>query len=328
MIVESALSLVGKNVLITTYTNENLDQIRSYFLERCGLVPEHVTVLSWFTFLLQHGVRPYQNQVTSRPRIPSIAFGTLPTEAQFTRREDVERFFFDTNGNVFSERTAELACACDANSNGKVVERLSQIYDHIFIDEMQDLAGFDLEFLKRLFMSEIGVTAVGDPRQGTFSTNRGKKNAKFRKSGIAEWISQQREADLISVTERNECYRCNQAICDFADALFLNLPATRSLNKTITGHDGIFTISKKQVLSYVAEHKPIVLRWDKRSDTMGLQAINIGVSKGRTYDRVLIFPTKPMVRYLSTKKIEDAGDLSKFYVAVTRARFSVSFVVG
>jgi hypothetical protein len=55
--------------------------------------------------------------------------------------------------------------------------------------------------------------------------------------------------------------------------------------------------------------------------------MNIGASKGSTFDRVLIFPTKPMLKYL-----ED-GDPSKLkrpealYVAVTRARHGVAFVV-
>jgi len=60
---------------------------------------------------------------------------------------------------------------------------------------------------------------------------------------------------------------------------------------------------------------------------MNYPAINIGVSKGRTYDRVLIFPTKPMKIYLKTKDIKKAGDISKLYVAITRARFSVAFVL-
>jgi DNA helicase-2/ATP-dependent DNA helicase PcrA len=55
--------------------------------------------------------------------------------------------------------------------------------------------------------------------------------------------------------------------------------------------------------------------------------MNIGLAKGRTYDRVLIFPTKPMKEYLKTQEVAKAGDIAKLYVAVTRARFSVAFVV-
>ena len=95
----------------------------------------------------------------------------------------------------------------------------------------------------------------------------------------------------------------------------------------MTGHDGIFEIASKDVLDYYDKHRPAVLRWDKRANTLGLSAMNIGLSKGRTYDRVLIFPTAPMKAYLATGDLSRAGDLAKFYVAVTRARYSVAFVV-
>ncbi|MFR3195551.1 MAG: 3'-5' exonuclease [Waltera sp.] len=52
-----------------------------------------------------------------------------------------------------------------------------------------------------------------------------------------------------------------------------------------------------------------------------------GSSKGLTFDRVLIYPTQPMLNWLSGKsKDMKAESLSKFYVAVTRAKYSVAFV--
>ena len=58
-----------------------------------------------------------------------------------------------------------------------------------------------------------------------------------------------------------------------------------------------------------------------------MDANNIGASKGRGYDRVLVFATKPMLAYLKTGDVSKAGDRSKLYVAATRARHSVAFVV-
>ncbi|TDD29176.1 hypothetical protein E1287_31465 [Actinomadura sp. KC06] len=55
--------------------------------------------------------------------------------------------------------------------------------------------------------------------------------------------------------------------------------------------------------------------------------MNMGQSKGQTFDRVLIFPTSKLKTYLHTCNPADAGDRAKFYVAVTRARHSVSFVL-
>jgi hypothetical protein len=60
---------------------------------------------------------------------------------------------------------------------------------------------------------------------------------------------------------------------------------------------------------------------------MGLSAMNIGVSKGSTFDRVLIFPTKPMLKYIKTKDPSALTAPERLYVAVTRTRRSVAFIV-
>lgn len=326
-IVEEAVAMPGKRLLITTYTNQNVDQLKAYFIEKCGFLPRNVKLLSWFTFLLQDGVRPYQSFVTKRPRIEGIYFGELTPAAQYSAKGAPDSYFVNTAGEIFKDRVAEFVCTSDDNSGGLVLNRLNLTYDHIFIDELQDLAGYDLAFLQKVFSSSLPIMAVGDPRQATFSTNNSGKNKKFRRSGIADWIIEVQNAGLISVFEKNACYRCNQTICDFADALFPDLPKTKSFNKTKTGHDGVFEIKRKEVPAYVSEYNPIALKWNKSVDTMGVPSINIGLSKGRTFPRVLIFPTTPMKKYLKSKNIEEAGDISKLYVAVTRAQFSVAFVI-
>jgi len=327
LIVEKAIALAGKRVLITTYTNENLDQIRTYLIDRCGQVPKHVSLLSWYSFLLQDGIRPYQNFVTNAPRIDQIYFRDLPKIARFAPRSEPVKYFLTSEGNIYRDRVSEFVCVCDEYSDGLVVKRLEKVYDHVFIDELQDLAGYDLTLLERLFGASLPITAVGDPRQGTFSTNNAAKNKKYKKSAILDWILQHEKSGLVTMEEKNDCYRCNQAICDFADEVFPEFKKTTSMNGIKTGHDGIFIIKGCDVYKYCERNKPVILRWNKTSDTMGLSAINIGMSKGRTYERVLIFPTNPMKLFLKTKQPDDAGDRSKLYVAVTRAKYSAAFVV-
>lgn len=48
------------NVLITTYTIANELEIRKKFIEHNGCVPHNVTIQTWYSFILQHGVRPFQ----------------------------------------------------------------------------------------------------------------------------------------------------------------------------------------------------------------------------------------------------------------------------
>jgi DNA helicase-2/ATP-dependent DNA helicase PcrA len=59
----------------------------------------------------------------------------------------------------------------------------------------------------------------------------------------------------------------------------------------------------------------------------GFHAMNFGESKGLSFDRVLIYPTKPIIDWL----FDDSKELaptsrSKFYVALTRARHSAGIV--
>jgi hypothetical protein len=97
-----------------------------------------------------------------------------------------------------------------------------------------------------------------------------------------------------------------QIIYGFADALFPFLPKTKSRILVETGHDGIFTIRAFEVRDYYDRHAPLVLRYSKKTDTMDLHAMNIGATKGRTYE-VLISTPEPMrntsIREMATSSL-------------------------
>ncbi|MBJ7459402.1 MAG: UvrD-helicase domain-containing protein [Thermoleophilaceae bacterium] len=221
---------------------------------------------------------------------------------------------------------ADLVCEADQRSGGLVIKRLESMFDCICIDEVQDLVGHDLDLLDRLFAADLEVLLVGDPRQFTYSTSDTSRNKKYRGAGFADWLSER--SSLCVREDRHESARCNQEICDFASALFPSEPAMGSANHDRTGHDGIFKLRESEVPRYVKDYQPQVLRNKKTSNTLGYPAMNFGVSKGSTFDRVLIFPTKPMLQYLQHGDVSKLKDPHRFYVAVTRARFSVAFVVG
>jgi len=324
ILIDEAKKLAGKRVLITTYTNENLEQIRDFFIGQNGWVPEHVTIQSWFTFLLHDGVRPYQNQMVLKPRVNSICFPQTK-KSRWQKKSD----YITASNDIYRDKTSEFVWECNRKTSGAVLARLGKMYDYIFVDEMQDLAGYDWELLNSLFDSGIGIIAVGDPRQSTYLTNNASKNKQYRgkERTYVEWLRSKEIAPKVFITELVYCHRCNQNICDFADALFPGMPKSISRNLESTKHDGIFQIKRDSVVDYYNTYKPVILRWNKNENTFGLPAMNIGVSKGRTYDRVLVFPTKPMCDYLKTGDITKAGDKHKLYVAITRARHSIAFAV-
>jgi hypothetical protein len=323
-VIETALAVANGRVLITTYTDENQRHIVRRIEQKVGVVPNHITVMGWFSFLITQCVTPYQRALTGQP----LMIGGLNFKGRrnrFTKKTEL-RYFIDENLDLYRDGVSDFVLQLNTKTNGAVVERLERIYTLILIDEVQDLVGYDLDVLELLFLSRMNVMVVGDPRQHTFETNLCPRNKKYHGAGLVQWFSG-REGQC-SLETRNYSYRCNQAICDFADTIFPDLPPTKSREVPASGHDGVFTISASMLRDYLHEHKPVTaLRYDKNADTFGHPAMNIGLAKGSTHDRVIIFPTKPMLTFLKEGDASKLKSAEKLYVAVTRARFSVAFVV-
>lgn len=322
-IVEHALQQANLRILITTYTNENLSQIYATINRIKGFIPPTFSVDTWYSFLLRDFIRPYQNILLDR-QVNSIDFQSTPPYVN--RQEKPNNYYLNRNNDIYRDRVSDFGFRCNSISGNLTINRLEKIYDYIYIDEMQDLSGWDLDLTKLLIDSKIPVMLVGDPRQSTFQTNNSQKNKNLT---LHRWVDSLQNESGCSIEERTDCYRSNQTICDFADDLFPEYPRTTSKNIAQTGHDGIFLIRKEDVPEYVSNFAPIILRWNKVTNTLNFPAMNFGISKGSTFDRVLIFPTKPMKDYINKKDITVLKPKSKslFYVAVTRARFSVAFVV-
>lgn len=311
-------------MLIATYKDENQRHITNRIEQKVGVVPNHITVMGWFGFLITQCVKPYQRALTGQLCV-ICGLNFKGRRNRFTKKTDL-RYFVDKNADLYRDGVADFAVQLNAKTNGAVVERLERIYPHFLIDEVQDLVGYDLDVLDLLLSSGINLMVVGDPRQHTFGTNLGSRNKRYRGAGLAQWFSE-RERQCTLETRNYSC-RCNQALCDFANTIFPNLPATKYCEVPTSGHDCVFTVPASVLGDYLRDHGPVTaLRYDKNADTLGLPVTNIGLAKGSTHERVIIFPTKPMLTYLKDGDVSRLKAPEKLYVAVTRARFSVAFVV-
>jgi len=104
-------------------------------------------------------VRPYQGCV-HQERVAGVHFAKGATRTRFPKT-DVARYYCDRENHAYSDRLGDFALLCDAASGGKVVRRLNDMYADIFVDEVQDLAGFDIDILELLLRSPIGMTLWG-----------------------------------------------------------------------------------------------------------------------------------------------------------------------
>lgn len=180
------------------------------------------------------------------------------------------------------------------------------------------------------FLEPEDITAItqAHPRQTTYRTHYEAKYKKYAGGKIVIFVQDNIAGMNIDTTTLSTSYRNNQIICDLANQMYPDMKPCDSAMNEKTGHDGIFWVHENDIDKYVDIYNPVQLWYDKRTKVNPIpKTMNFGLSKGLTFNRVLIYPTKPMLDWLSGKS-KDMKDesLSKFYVAVTRARYSVAFV--
>ncbi len=315
-----------RRAALVTYTTNNVQELRARFYEIGAEIPAHVEIWSWYRFLLHELVRPYQLSLVKR-RIDGLHY-VEGQSALYAKKSDIGRYFLSGGGRlIYSDKISEFVLTLNEASGGAVVGRLAQRFSVIYVDEIQDMAGWDLDLLELLLRSGIKIVLVGDHRQATFRTNNSPKNKAFAGIKVIDMFRAWEKAKLGELVFERETHRCHQLIADVADAFFPTEPPTISKNDNDTGHDGVFVIGRALVERYVERFSPQVLRLDRKTDCNDHPALNFGDSKGMTFDRVLIFPHKSGQTWLKSGDYKHvAGSVAKLYVGVTRARHSVAFV--
>ena len=97
-------------------------------------------------------------------------------------------YYFNSNMDIYTDKLSKLVFRCNENSNGYVIKRLEKIYQHIYIDEIQDMGGYDLSLIKLFMESSIYLTMVGDPRQSVYMTHPDRKYNKYDNGKIIDFV--------------------------------------------------------------------------------------------------------------------------------------------
>ncbi len=324
-IVERASNSLADHVALVTYTINNVLEIKHKFYELKPALPAHVEIWSWYRFLLHELARPYQRALLDH-RIDGLQW-VEGRSALYVKQANTDRYYLSNGRLAYSDKIAQLVIACNEQTGGAVIERLAQRFNTIFVDEIQDMAGYDLDLLELILRSSIDLVLVGDHRQATFSTNNSAKNRAYGGVKIVNKFREWEKANLCAIIYEQQTHRCNQSVASFADSFFPTEPKTVSTNTTVTGHDGVFLVSTQNVPAYVEKFQPQVLRLDRKTSCAEYPAMNFGEVKGMTFDRVLIFPHKKGKEWLASGQLRHVvGSAAKMYVGVTRARHSVAFV--
>jgi len=316
----------NKKVLMVSYTNKGVQSLKKeYEKQNSGVIDQHIKVLSWFQFILKDLIRPYQSYFfNSINKVKSFDFSNMYGKWDFSKKNTL-RYFLNSNYDVKANRASEFALYLNEISSGAVIKRLEEIYSCIYIDELQDLGGRDIDLLELLLKSSIRVYCVGDYKQSTLKTHNAKANKKKSGEFIFDYLETLRESHDLEIVKSNKSKRFVQDIADFANLVYPSDPITSA--KTVTSdHLGVYQIMKEDAEDYIKYYNPTVLRFDKRTNTRGYSALNFGVSKGMTMNRVIIFPNGPLTKFLKNPSNKLSSPY-KYFVGVTRPRYSLTFIV-
>lgn len=314
-----------KRVLLLSYTNRGVGAIKDEVCKQnMGVIDSKIDIMTWYSFILNELVKPYQNVIFQINEVKSIDFSDAHGRVNYKNTGIRERYI-TSNGDIKSKEIAELVLQINKKSQGKVMNRLSKVYSHIFIDEVQDMAGYDLDIIETLMYSDIEVICVGDNKQATFKTNTSIRNKS--KSGTKIWDFFQKliSEDVVEVQKNLISRRFNQEICSFANMVYPNENNIGTSMNEKTDHDGVILINTNDVQKYYNYYRPIVLKYDKKTSTDDYHSFNFGECKGMTFERVLIYPNSPFKDFLLKGK--ELKTPQKYYVAATRAKYSIAFVV-
>lgn len=353
-IIDDAVRSYKDNILITTYTEANESEIKSKLFSKYKTIPSHISIQTWFSFLIQHGLKPYQgtfNPIMFNHSITGLLLVNIRSGAKYDSNGNIiisdghpqywsedyfQRHYFTKNWKIYSDKLSKLVCKIDKATNYLVSDRISRIYSKIYVDEVQDLAGYDLQFIKSLMKASSSITLVGDPRQVTYLTHNENKFAKYSNGNIKQFLLKECKSlvkDGIDETTLSVSHRNNSAICYYSSKLFSNFSPSLACTcapcrASQESHTGIYLVHPSDVNSYLAAINPVQLRWSSSIKTNPeFKTFNFGESKGRTFDHVLLYPTSDMKAWVfdNSKSLKDETR-AKFYVGLTRARHSAGII--
>ena len=338
-----------KSILLISYTNEGVKSIENeYRKQNFGIIDSNVTIKTWYSFLLSELIKPYQCLLKLKIKyytkeidfqmpenyINSIAFYQNEEKPRWYNRGHLQ-FFLNGAADIRKNDVSQLAYVCIEHSNKKSIQRLESNYSHIFIDELQDYAGWDLEIFNVLMESAVDLQFVGDYKQATYRTNNSSKNKQYRDEKIKNYFIEKERCGKCSIVYDLTTRRFNQQICSFINSIYNDRqnsvrPFVEDLHSNIADI-GVFILDKQYLEEYCRYYYPTILRYsiDTRIDWEDYyKVLTYGTSKGTTFDRIVIFPVGTVMPFIfNGTPIESKQTRAKFYVACTRARYSTVFVV-
>ncbi len=308
-----------KNFLIVTYTNNNIKNIREKIVTKFGYFPKNINLQTYHKFIYSFCIIPFLGY--SR-KINGIYLENPPEYTRNLNSNDKKRYM-SSNRKLYKSRMAKFIEI--EGIMPEIFQRLEKYYDFFCIDEIQDLSGYDFDFILNLSESNINMMMVGDFYQHTFKTSAdGNKNSSLYKD-YEKYKKRYKEKGIkVDETILNKSYRVSEEICNFIEnEMGIFIQSHRMNNSKIN------FVENKENIQEIMQNNKIIKLFYQNSSKYKCFSQNWGDSKGiDKYEDVCVILNKTTMDCYKKRKLKDLAALTKnkLYVACTRARGKLYFI--
>lgn len=341
----------NKKIAIVTFTTHNQDTERQKYYDLYSKIPKNIDICGWYTFLLDYIIKPFKGDIIEHlyDTHISLAFVDPPKikshkhKIPHYKKNDLKTKYLTSENGIYKDYLSEFAYNCLLKNRKLLTKRFEQIFDTIYFDEAQDFCAFDFDIIKFLIKeTTVNCTITIDPRQHTYSSCNSRRYSNFKgKLNLfcSEKINTKRHMYInVDYSKYGYSHRCDASICSLAseiyDGSFATYPCTcnECINKKsyYTKARGVFFVFNKDAYKFANYFNVKVLTFNKVvniDNVITNQRYNFGECKGDEFQSVLIYPTKDILNWLMSRIELAPNTKSRFYVAVTRAIFTVGIIV-
>jgi DNA helicase II / ATP-dependent DNA helicase PcrA len=199
-----------KRTLVITYTENNYRNLHRKITNRFGHLPSNIRLQTYFTFINSFCYRPY---LLLPMNSKGITFDPPRGRSMYAPSSSHHRYLDSTN-RVYHGRMADLLDV--KGCMPELLKRLRRYFDALYVDEVQDLGGYDFNFLLALCRAELEVLLVGDFYQHTYSTSADGAVNKNLYRELEKYKARIRSAGLkVDSDKLLHSRRCSIEVCQF-----------------------------------------------------------------------------------------------------------------
>lgn len=306
--------------LLVTYTDNNTRNLKNRVIRKFGYIPESIKILSYFTFIYSYCLKPLYGYELKLKGINFIQ--EIPRKILRTRKSSREHYI-DSTQRVYSNRISKLLIEKELLQD--VTDRLSRYFDSIYIDEIQDFAANDFNFVCTLSDFYVSLLLVGDFFQHTFDTSRDGNTRKSLHDNFKKYCKELEKAKyLVDTKTLSKSYRCPPEICEFISD---NLGIYIESHKTTSGN--IEFIDSEEGVYALFKNDNIVKLFYQSSNKYPGNTDNWGNVKGLDdFEDVCVVLNPTTLKAYKNNTLSNLAPTTKnkFYVACTRTKQNLYFI--